>query len=648
MVKARLYEVDVAHHRQTPVVHHMRQRTYLWYVDVDHLPRVVGLARFDPSDHIGDSDRSIRANIDAFLAEHGVHLRGGTITMLTQARTFGYVFNPLTLFWCHDESGVVRCVIAEVHNTYGERHAYLLHPDDSGATEVEKAFYVSPFYPVDGYYRMSVPEPGDRLAITVTLHRPDGRPFATSVRGVVRSASPPSLLRLAVRYPFSTLRVRLSITRHGIALFLKGLPVMARPGAQKSTRTTVAGRLQSLVNEFAGLDLPVGIRAWDASTAGPSTGPTVVLRSRRALRRIVARPGELGLARAYVTGDLDVEGDLTDGLRQVWAAARARPERTGQPSIATKLRALASIGQLGVIGLPPKPPASEAKVTGRLHSRNRDRAVIAHHYDLSNEFYELVLDETMAYSSAYYTQTDQTQTDQPLADAQRAKLDLICRKLALAPGMRLLDVGCGWGSLILHAAEHYGIDATGVTLSQQQRQFVNKRIADRGLADHVRVELVDYRELDLADEYDAVSSIEMGEHVGEANYPVYVRTLHDAVRSGGRLLLQQMSRPAGTAPGGGRFIEAYIAPDMHMRRLHQTMAFLERAGFEISDVEAMRMHYVYTARAWLVNFERNYAAIVALVGEEVARVWRLYLVGGALSFEEGRMGVDQILAVRRG
>jgi len=201
--------------------------------------------------------------------------------------------------------------------------------------------------------------------------------------------------------------------------------------------------------------------------------------------------------------------------------------------------------------------------------------------------------------------------------------------------------------LILRAAEHYGVHATGVTLSAQQRDHIAKRIADRGLTDRVTVRLQDYRELAEAGEvFDAVSSIEMGEHVGEDQYPTYAGILLGALAPTGSLLLQQMSRRIDAAPGGGAFIESYIAPDMHMRPLSQTIGFLEQAGFEIRDVEAMREHYVTTVRRWIDTFEAKYPQFVALVGEEVARVWRLYLVGGALSFEEGRMGVDQILATR--
>ncbi|WP_445169301.1 class I SAM-dependent methyltransferase [Mycolicibacterium sp. Dal123E01] len=401
----------------------------------------------------------------------------------------------------------------------------------------------------------------------------------------------------------------------------------------------IAQRLESLVGTTLDIKLPVRIRAWDGSEAGPA-GPVLVIRSRRALRRLVWAPGELGLARAYVTGDLDVDGDLAQGLRDVWR----RSDGAGGPTMRTLAAGLPLAARLGALGPPPRPPRSEAKLVGRLHSRRRDQAAIAHHYDLSNDFYRLLLDDHMAYSSAYFTDDQQT-----LHEAQSAKLDLICRKLGLTEGMRLLDVGCGWGSLVLFAAEHYGVQATGITLSARQHDFVTARIAERGLRGRVEVVLRDYREFSSGPElFDAVASVEMGEHVGDERYPEYASMLYRSVKPTGRLLLQQMSRRADAAPGGGAFIESYIAPDMHMRPVAQTLNHLQSAGFEVRDIEAMREHYVRTVACWIDTFERRYDEFVALAGEEVARVWRLYLVGGSLAFEQGRMGVDQILAVKPG
>jgi cyclopropane-fatty-acyl-phospholipid synthase len=402
----------------------------------------------------------------------------------------------------------------------------------------------------------------------------------------------------------------------------------------------VAERLSSFVTPMFGGELPIALRGWDGSQVGPADTPVLIVRSRKALRRLMWDPSELGFAQAYITGELDVEGDIADGFRRVWR--QARRHQLGGASLTTRDRgrALIAAARLGVIGPRPATPDTQAVLTGTLHSKNRDQAAIAHHYDLSNEFYALILDANMAYSSAYFETPDQ-----PIEAAQTAKLELICRKLGLEPGMRLLDVGCGWGSLILYAAEHYGVHATGVTLSNQQREFVAKRIAERGLSDQVEVRLQDYR--DVNDPlFDAVSSIEMGEHVGQDQYPVYAATLFRQLRPGGRLLLQQMSRRGDAAPGGGAFIENYIAPDMHMRPLPETLGFLVDAGFEVRDVESIREHYVWTVEAWIETFESHWGDVVAMVGEETARVWRLYLVGGALSFEEGRMGVDQILSVR--
>jgi cyclopropane-fatty-acyl-phospholipid synthase len=299
--------------------------------------------------------------------------------------------------------------------------------------------------------------------------------------------------------------------------------------------------------------------------------------------------------------------------------------------------------RLGIPGPRPPAPAAEARVGGRLHSRSRDQAVIAHHYNVPPAFYELILDPQMAYSCALWTSPD---PDYTLADAQRDKLDAICRKLELAPGRRLLDIGCGWGSLSIHAARAYGASVTAVTLAAEQAAYVRRRVTEAGLSDLVTVVNQDYRDIG-AGTYDAVASVEMGEHVGDREYPAFCALIRDRLKPGGRVLIQQMSRGAN-APGGGAFIEAYIAPDMHMRPLGQTVSLLEDAGLEVTGVQGMRADYTRTIRAWLARLEERQAEVTALIGAQAGRVWRLYLAGGALAFEEGRMGVDQILAVRPG
>jgi cyclopropane-fatty-acyl-phospholipid synthase len=412
----------------------------------------------------------------------------------------------------------------------------------------------------------------------------------------------------------------------------------------------VAGRLAHAAAPFLGGDLPVRLRAWDGSEAGPADAPLVELRSPDALKRLLWHPGELGAAQAYVTGELDVPGDLEAALSHAFSVGRDRG-LTGRPGPAAFVQGALAIRPLLGLGLPPAPPASQARVHGRLHSRLRDRQAISHHYDLSNEFYSLILDPSMAYSCAYFGDDPR----QSVASAQRAKLDLVCGKLGLQQGSRLLDVGCGWGSLSLHAAEHFGARVTGVTIAAEQKRFIDQRIRERGLGDRVEIRLQDYRDVvptgstGSTDEvgYDAVGSLEMGEHVGEGNYASYVEVLRRAVRPGGRVLVQQMSRN-GKHPGGGPFIESFIAPDMHMRPVGETVAYLERGGLEVRDVHGMREHYVRTVAGWLDNFEAHLPELTGLVGDEVLRVWRLYLVGGSLAFRDGRMGVDQILCVRPG
>ncbi|MFD5912174.1 class I SAM-dependent methyltransferase [Streptomyces massasporeus] len=409
-----------------------------------------------------------------------------------------------------------------------------------------------------------------------------------------------------------------------------------------------APRLQGLFTRLLGAPLPVRIRAWDGSQSGPPGAPTLVVRNRRALRRLLWKPGELGLARAWVAGDLDIEGDLyatldlLSGL--IWERgedARTLGQALRDPEVRAAVRGLVKLAGLP---LPPAPPREEARNPRRhLHTKHTDRRAISHHYDVGNDFYEIVLGPSMVYSCAYWPTPDST-----LEEAQRDKLELVCRKLGLRPGLRLLDVGCGWGSMAIHAAREHGVRVVGVTLSQEQAAYARKRVADEGLTDKVEIRVQDYR--DVRDgPYDAISSIGMAEHVGADRYLEYTADLYDLLKPGGRLLNHQIARrPQGdeTAYSVDAFIDSYVFPDGELQPIGATVAQLERAGFEVRDVEAIREHYALTLRRWVERLEADWQRAVRLTSPGRARVWRLYMAASALAFERNRIGVNQVLAVR--
>ncbi|MEU2236664.1 cyclopropane-fatty-acyl-phospholipid synthase family protein [Streptomyces vietnamensis] len=408
-----------------------------------------------------------------------------------------------------------------------------------------------------------------------------------------------------------------------------------------------ASRLTTLAEELLGGPLPVRLRAWDGSESGPEGGPVLIVRDRRALRRMIWKPGELGLARAWVAGEIDVEGDLYELLDRLsgllWergGETRSLLDSVRDPRLRAAARALLRLaGPLP----PPKPPAEEMRGrSGSRHSRRRDKQAISHHYDVGNDFYGLVLGPSMVYSCAYWAEGG------TLEDAQRDKLDLIARKLNLKEGDRLLDVGCGWGSMAIHAAREYGAKVVGVTLSREQAAFARKRIADEGLTDLVEIRVQDYR--DVADgPYDAISSIGMAEHVGSAKYREYADDLYSLLKPGGRLLNHQISRrpePDEDAYEIDAFIDAYVFPDGELAPMGRTLTTLEDAGFEVRDVEAIREHYALTLRRWVANLEADWDRAVRLTSPGRARIWRLYMAASAVSFERNRIGVNQFLAVK--
>lgn len=412
-------------------------------------------------------------------------------------------------------------------------------------------------------------------------------------------------------------------------------------------RRTVADRLATVLGTVLDTtELPVRLRGWDGSTAGPPGAPVLAVRDRRALRRLLWSPGQLGLGRAYVAGDIDLEDDVFDTFAALSSVGKLSETGTMRPAtVADRLVLARTALGLGAVGPEPAPPAEEADLGrhGLRHTRRRDAAAIAHHYDVGNDFYELVLGPSMVYSCAVWDSPDVG-----LDAAQEAKLDLVCRKLGLTEGSRLLDVGCGWGSMAVHAAGRYGATVVGVTISEEQATLARKRVAEAGLTDRVEIRVQDYRAVEDGP-FDAISSIGMAEHVGRARLPEYVARLAGLLRPGGRLLNHAIAWNAGDAAWDeDSFIARYVFPDGELLGLGEMVGAVEAGGLEVVDVEALRRHYALTLRAWVALLEEHWDAAVAATSEGRARVWRLYMAACALAFEKGAMGVDQVLAVKPG
>jgi len=419
-----------------------------------------------------------------------------------------------------------------------------------------------------------------------------------------------------------------------------------------SDPSTAAGRIAHLVRQAWGLTLPVRLRAWDGSEAGPVDVPyKLVLTSPQALRRLVWQPNELGAARAYVAGEIQLEGLERDAdLDRVLADPRLTDfadaaRRTSRLTLTDRLRLITGALQLHALGRPPRPPEEEARLSGTPHSKRRDAAAIAHHYDVGNAFYRLLLGPSMVYSCGYWRSTPDG--NYTVTDAQRDKLALICGKLGLRPGQRLLDVGCGWGSLVMHAAEHHDVHAVGITMSREQAELARARVAEAGLAGKVEIRVQDYRDADDGP-YDAIASVGMAEHLGAVNYPTYVAQLRRLLRPGGRLLHHQITtirRPPRGVRRRHQFIDRYIFPDGELIGIGNVLTQLENGGLEVRDVESLREHYALTLRAWSANLAADWDTAVELTSPARARAWQLYLAGSAASFATGRIGVHQVVAI---
>jgi cyclopropane-fatty-acyl-phospholipid synthase len=394
-------------------------------------------------------------------------------------------------------------------------------------------------------------------------------------------------------------------------------------------------RLAEVFERAIGHDAPIEFRAYDGSRAGDRGAPVrVEVRSPLALSYLASAPGELGLARAYVSGHLDIVGDMYTALSSMAAATLEHIPAKVKAELAVRL-------SWSRLWWPVRRPPVESRLRGRRHSKARDQQAIAHHYDVSNRFYEWVLGPSMAYTCAVYPTEDAT-----LEQAQWEKHDLVARKLGLAQGMRLLDVGCGWGGMVMHAARHYGVRALGVTLSRKQAEWAQKAIAEAGLTELAEVRHLDYRDVAESD-FDAVSSIGLTEHIGKANLPSYVQFLHSKLRPGGRLLNHCITRPdnrAGAAAGG--FIDRYVFPDGELTGSGRIITEAQDVGLEVVHEENLRHHYAMTLRDWCRNLVEHWDEAVEEVGLPTAKVWGLYMAGSRLGFETNVVQLHQVLAVK--
>jgi cyclopropane-fatty-acyl-phospholipid synthase len=407
----------------------------------------------------------------------------------------------------------------------------------------------------------------------------------------------------------------------------------------------------------------VGVRLWDG-TPWPDPAPrpaTLVLKHPGALRAMFLPGHELGLAEAYLYDDFDIEGSTGDGSIEDGSIEDGSIEDgsifdgsiEAVFGLADTLAAAAAgwrkklVTARDLLRLPAGPdhPTARrgpARLSGKRHSLERDRAAVTYHYDVSNDFYALWLDRRMVYSCAYFrTPSDDLDT------AQAAKLDYLCRKLRLQPGQRLLDIGCGWGGLAMHAAQHYGVDVTGITLSGPQVALANERIRTAGLADRCRVEARDYREVAEPAGYDALVSVGMFEHVGAAVLPAYFAQARRLLKPGGVFLNHGIASRATDGPQHGpNFNDTYVFPDGELTPISVTLQAAEGAGFEVRDVESLREHYALTLRHWVRRLEAQHERALGFVDEPTYRVWRLFMSGSAHGFKTGRLNVYQALLVK--
>ncbi len=667
-MRSGIYTGRVMHARSVPAAHRFSYRVSVYAIDLDELgalersTRLFGADRRAPvslraADHFGDAERGLRANVSDILAKHGIALDGGRIVLVTNLRTLGYVFNPIACFWCWRPDGALAAMIAEVSNTFGERHLYVL-PADGATTRgsllewnVDKALHVSPFFGMHQSYRIVAAPPGERLILAISVSEDGARVLHTTLTGRRRDFTPANLVASQLRAPLMPQRVTTLIHWEALRLHHKGVPVVRKPPfrtdygtldhatasterrglrppprVHRSPLTPLVARLAR--SAFA--SPPRGafeVRYPDGSVrrsaaAAPGPHPTVRIHSRNVYRRVAAR-GMTGVGEAYVAGEWDAD-DLPGAIELLLRRANA-VATTSHGRLITRIR--------------DHRPRLPERISMAL-ARNQ----IQYHYDLGNDFYALFLDPSMTYSCAVF---EDAATD--LASAQLAKHRMICRKLALGPDDHVLEIGCGWGAFAMVAAGEFGARVTGVTLSGEQLTLANGRIRDAGLADRVELRLQDYRTREGT--YTAIASTEMIEAIGHRELPRFFASVDRLLAPNGIACMQAIAMPDQRYDRYRRsrdWISEYIFPGGNLPSLEaMTRAMASRSQLVVADVEDIGIHYARTLELWRDRFESERRAVLALgFDEQFIRGWRFYLASCEAAFR-ARSILDYQLVLTR-
>ena len=670
-MNSALYTGVMMHQRSKPVDHVFRYNVCFYVLDLDELEELddrlalfgyntTNLFSLRDADHIGDAGRPIKANLLAWLAERGVDLTGGRIMMLTNLRTFGYVFNPVSFFYCYRADGSFACSIAEVANTFGERRPYLLNEDNlvsngkSRTWSQVKELHVSPFMGMQQRYEFVLTEPGDRVSARVDLFEGGERVFLATQTGKRHELTNTALAKSLVRYPLMSQQVTGLIHLQALKLWRKHVPLHRKPRfdpergsvvepvvAQASTRRALrelpapsrvafpVRPIRSLVRWA--LSRPVGgaltVRMPDGVTqthgdASVGREATVAINSKDLFRRIVTR-GRIGIGEAYVAGDWDAD-DLPAAIEIMLLTAEDMRRRPPGSTL-VRLQALRP-------HLPRRNPPARAK---------RD---IAYHYDIGNDLYQLFLDPSWTYSCAYFETADDT-----LEQAQRNKYRRICRKLALGPDDHVLEIGCGWGGFALLAASEFKCRVTGVTISAEQHALAVQRVRDAGLDDRVTILLQDYRT--LQGQFTKIASIEMLEAIGEAELQTYFRTCDRLLAPDGSACIQVIAIPDQRFERYRRsddWIQEYIFPGSLLPSMEAMVTAARRASeLIVHNVEDIGINYAETLKRWRERFNQNLDAVRVLgYDERFIRTWNFYLASCEAAFRTRALHDYQLVLTR--